>query len=108
MAYGGKVLSSYDTQVLRNFPNRWKSWVLRTLFLIHAQVFYLAGGAGHTWLIQYAPVGLWGEGMGVYLAAFTDPLLKLKLQYFGHLIQKTDSLEKTMMLGKIDGRRRRG
>ena len=36
------------------------------------------------------------------------PMLKLKLQYFGHLIQRTDSLEKTLMLGKIEGRRRRG
>ena len=35
-------------------------------------------------------------------------MLKLKLQYFGHLIQGTDSLEKTLMLGKIEGRRRRG
>ena len=35
-------------------------------------------------------------------------MLKLKLQYFGHLIQRTDQLEKTLMLGKIDGRRRRG
>ena len=35
-------------------------------------------------------------------------MLKLKLQYFGHLMRKTDSLEKTMMLGKIEGRRRRG
>ena len=34
--------------------------------------------------------------------------LMLKLQYFGHLIQRTDSLEKTLMLGKIEGRRRRG
>ena len=34
-------------------------------------------------------------------------MLKLKLQYFGHLIQRTDSLEKTPMLGKIEGRRRR-
>ena len=34
-------------------------------------------------------------------------MLKLKLQYFGHLIQSTDSLEKTPMLGKIEGRRRR-
>ena len=33
-------------------------------------------------------------------------MLKLKLQYFGHLIQRTDSLEKTLMLGKIEGRRR--
>ena len=35
-------------------------------------------------------------------------MLKLKLQYCGHLMQRTDSLEKTLMLGKIEGRRRRG
>ena len=36
------------------------------------------------------------------------PMLKLKLQYFGYLMQRTDSLEKTLMLEKIEGRRRRG
>ena len=36
------------------------------------------------------------------------PMMKLKLQYFGHLMRKADSLEKTLMLGKIEGRRRRG
>ena len=35
-------------------------------------------------------------------------MLKLKLQYFGHLIQRTNSLEKTLMLGKIEGRKKRG
>ena len=35
-------------------------------------------------------------------------MLKLKLQYFGHLMRRTDSFEKTLMLGKIKGRRRRG
>ena len=35
-------------------------------------------------------------------------MLKLKLQYFGHLMQRTDSLQKTLMLGKVEGRRRRG
>ena len=35
-------------------------------------------------------------------------MLKLKLQYFGHLMQRTDSLDKTLMLGKIEGGRRRG
>ena len=35
-------------------------------------------------------------------------MLKLKLQYFGHLMQRVDSLEKTLMLGKIEGKRRRG
>ena len=37
-----------------------------------------------------------------------EQMLKLKLQYFDHLIRRTDSLEKTLMLGKIEGRRRRG
>ena len=36
------------------------------------------------------------------------PMLKLKLQYFGHLMERADSLEKTLMLGKTEGRRRRG
>ena len=40
--------------------------------------------------------------------SLTGLMLKLKLQYFGHLMQRTDSLEKTRMLGKIEGRRRRG
>ena len=35
-------------------------------------------------------------------------MLKLKLQYFGHLMRRVDSIEKTLMLGKIEGRRRRG
>ena len=35
-------------------------------------------------------------------------MMKLKLQYFGHLMQRTDSFEKILMLGKIEGRRRRG
>ena len=37
-----------------------------------------------------------------------DLMLKLKLQYFGHLMRRADSLEKTLMLGKIEGRKRRG
>ena len=37
-----------------------------------------------------------------------EGLMKLKLQYFGHLVRRTDSLEKTLILGKIEGRRRRG
>ena len=38
----------------------------------------------------------------------TELILKLKLQYIGHLMQRTDSLEQTLMLGKIEGRKRRG
>ena len=40
--------------------------------------------------------------------AVTKKMLKLKLQYFGHMMRRADSLEKTLMLGKIEGRRRRG
>ena len=40
--------------------------------------------------------------------AYIGLMLKLKLQYFGHLIQRTDSLEKILMLGKIEGTKRRG
>ena len=40
--------------------------------------------------------------------SFEGLMLKLKLQYFGHVMQRTDLLEKTLMLGKIEGRRRRG
>ena len=40
--------------------------------------------------------------------SFEGLMLKLKLQYFGHLMKRTDSLEKTLMLGKIEGGRRRG
>ena len=40
--------------------------------------------------------------------SFEGLMLRLKLQYFGHLMQRADSLEKTLMLGKIEGRRRRG
>ena len=42
------------------------------------------------------------------LPALEGLMLKLKLQYFGHLMQRADSFEKTLMLGKIEGRRRRG
>ena len=46
------------------------------------------------------------KGLSEYL--LEGLMLKLKLQYFGHLMRRTDSLEKTLILGKIEGRRRRG
>ena len=50
-------------------------------------------------MITYIPMNIhWKEGL----------MLKLKLQYFDHLMRRTDSLEETLMLGKIDGGRRRG
>ena len=54
---------------------------------------------------EIQPVHSKGDHPGCSLEGM---MLKLKLQYFGHLMQSTDSFEKTLMLGKIEGRRRRG
>ena len=48
------------------------------------------------------------EGIYVYVYSLEGLMLELKFQYFGHLMQTGESLEKTLMLGKIEGRRRRG
>ena len=54
---------------------------------------------------EIKPVHPKGEQSWVFIGR---AMLKLQLQYFGHLIQRTDSFEKTLMLGKIEGRKRRG
>ena len=54
---------------------------------------------------EIQPVHSKGDQSWVF---FEGPMLKLKLQYFGHLMRRADSLEKTLMLGGIGGRRRRG
>ena len=48
------------------------------------------------------------EGIYVYVYSLEGLMLKLKFQYFGHLMRRADSFEKTLMLGKIEGRSRRG
>ena len=55
--------------------------------------------------------GNWSFGKGPFLPmeySFEGLMLKLKLQYFGHLIQRTDSMEKILILGKTEGRKKRG
>ena len=54
---------------------------------------------------EIQPVHSKGDQSWVFMEGL---MLKLKLKYFDHLMRKTDSLEKTLMLGKIEGRRRRG
>ena len=68
-------------------------WCWRRLL----RVSWLARRSNHSILKEISP-GISLEGM----------MLKLKLQYFGHLMRRADSLEKTLMLGGIEGRRRRG
>ena len=53
---------------------------------------------------EIQPVDSKGDQSWVFIEV---PMLKLKLQYFGHLMQRVDSLEKTLMLGEIEGKRRR-
>ena len=59
-----------------------------------------------TWTVRRSNQSVLKEISSEY--ALEGLILKLKLQYFGHLMRKVDSLEKTLMLGKIEGRRRRG
>ena len=61
------------------------------------RVLWIAGRSNQSILKEIKP-GYSLEGL----------MLKLKLHYFGHLMRRTDSLEKTLMLGKIEGKRRRG
>ena len=68
-------------------------WCCRRLL----RVPWTAGGSNQSILKEISP-GCSLEGM----------MLKLKLQYFGHLMRRVDSLEKTLMLGVIEGRRKRG
>ena len=58
------------------------------------------------WTSRASNLSILKEVSPVY--SLEDLMLKLKFQYFGHLMWRTDSLEKTLMLGKIEGRRRRG
>ena len=59
-----------------------------------------------TWTVRRSSQSILKEISPEY--SLEGPMLKLKLQYFGHLMRRTDSLEKTLMLGKVEGGRRRG
>ena len=64
------------------------------------------------WTARRSNQSILKEIIGIFIGRTDCPLegliLRLKLQYFGHLMRRSDSLEKTLMLGKIEGRRRRG
>ena len=74
-----------------------KNWCFWTVVLEKTPAYWTARRSNQSILKEISPEYLL-EGL----------MLKLKLQYFGHLMQRTDSFEKTLMLGKIEGRRRRG
>ena len=57
---------------------------------------------------EIKPVNPYGSQSRIFMKHHEELMLKLKLQYSGHLLQRADSLEKTLMLGKIEDRRRKG
>ena len=108
MANLDSILESQDSTLLTKvrlvkamvFPvvmYEWKSW---TRMLLNCGV----GLLKFPWTARRSNQSILKEINPEY--ALEGLMLKLKLQYLGHLIQRTDSLEKTLMLGKIEGRRR--
>ena len=74
-----------------------------------SEKFGLKVNSQKTKIMVSGPITLWQiEGETVPVYSLEGLMLKLKLQYFGHRMQRADSFEKTLMLGKIEGRRRRG
>ena len=86
-----------------------KSWTIKKVELQRIDVFELWGWRSLLrvpWTARRSNQSILKEINLEY--SLEGPMLKLKLQYFGHLMQRVDSLEKTLMLGKIEGKRRRG
>ena len=83
---------------------------MRNDFTEHEELMLLNCGVGEDsrvpWTARRANQSILKEISPEY--SLEGLMLKLKLQYFGHLLQRTDSFEKTLMLGKIEGGRRRG
>ena len=86
-----------ERQLLKAPINQWLNKYIFSTYSVVLRVPWTARRSNQSILKEFSP-GCSLEGL----------ILKLKLQYFGHLMQRTDSLEKTLMLGKIEGGRRRG
>ena len=84
---------SYDFCVISRKTNAFELWCWRRLL----RVPWTARRSNQSILKEISPG-----------CSLEELMLKLKLQYFGHVMRRTDSLEKTLLLGKIEGRRRRG
>ena len=89
----GFPVVTYECEIGTTKNSSFKSWCWRRLLRV-------------PWTARRSNQSILKEINNEYL--LEGLMLKLKLQYFGHLMQRADSLEKTLMLGKIEGRRRRG
>ena len=98
---------SYDT-ILKNLDTTLKgrdTTLPTKVRLVKAMVFPVVTYGSESWSIKKAELQRIDASE---LWCWRRLKVKLKLQYFGHLMRRTDSLEKTLMMGKIEGRRRRG
>ena len=89
--------TSLVAHMVKNLPTMWGTWVRSLVWERCLRVPWAARRSNQSILKEISP-GCSLEGL----------MLKLKLQYFGHLMRRADSFAKTLMLGKIKGRRRRG
>ena len=94
------------------FVNKCPSSWSYVFFSSHVWMWELDHKNWHFWTVLKktlgSPLGCKEINQSILKEINPEPMLKLKLQYFGHLMWRADSLEKTLMLGKIEGRRRRG
>ena len=105
--WGCKELDT--TELSLSFLYRWKSWAIKKVECQRMDAFELSCWRRVLrvpWTARRSNQCTLKEISPEY--SLEGRILKLKLQYFGHLMRRTDSLEKTLMLGKIEGRRRRG
>ena len=89
-----------DSLLLSHWGSIIKYGIISTICYVLMCIFYFIG---NTYISNHSIINEISPG-----CSLKGLMLKLKLQYFGHLVQRADSFEKTLMLGKIEGRRGRG
>ena len=95
-------------QLVKNPPAMWETWVRSPGWEDPLEKGKSTHSSMLAWRIPWTAQSVGSQRVRGVAKSRTQLLLKLKLQYFGHLIRSTDSFEKTQMLGMIEGGRRRG
>ena len=95
-------------QLVKNPPAMWETWVRSPGWEDPLEKGKATYSSMLAWRIPWTAQSVGSQRIRGVAKSRTQLLLKLKLQYFGHLIRSTDSFEKTQMLGMIEGGRRRG
>ena len=102
------IKASVVAQLVKNPPAMWETWVRSPGWEDPLEKGKATYSSMLAWRIPWTAQSVGSQRVRGVAKSRTQLLLKLKLQYFGHLIRSTDSFEKTQMLGMIEGGRRRG